>query len=48
MFDGQPTEEDDAETQLYRKAVQIVAESQKASTSYIQRSCALATTVRRG
>jgi S-DNA-T family DNA segregation ATPase FtsK/SpoIIIE len=37
MFDGQPTEEDDAETQLYRKAVQIVAESQKASTSYIQR-----------
>ncbi|HET7708566.1 MAG TPA: DNA translocase FtsK 4TM domain-containing protein, partial [Sphingomicrobium sp.] len=37
LFDGQPTEEDDAETQLYRKAVQIVAESQKASTSYLQR-----------
>jgi len=37
MFDGQPTGEDDAETQLYRKAVQIVAESQKASTSYLQR-----------
>jgi len=37
LFDGQPTGEDDAETQLYRKAVQIVAESQKASTSYIQR-----------
>jgi S-DNA-T family DNA segregation ATPase FtsK/SpoIIIE len=37
LFDGQPTGEDDAETQLYRKAVQIVAESQKASTSYVQR-----------
>ena len=37
LFDGQPTQEDDAETQLYKKAVQIVAESQKASTSYIQR-----------
>ena len=37
LFDGQPTAEDDAETQLYKKAVQIVAESQKASTSYIQR-----------
>jgi S-DNA-T family DNA segregation ATPase FtsK/SpoIIIE len=37
MFEGQPTEDDDAETQLYRKAVQTVAESQKASTSYIQR-----------
>ena len=36
-FDGQPEGEEDAETQLYRKAVQIVAESQKASTSYIQR-----------
>ena len=31
------TGEDDAETQLYRKAIQIVAESQKASTSYLQR-----------
>ena len=29
--------EEDAETQLYRKAIQTVAESQKASTSYIQR-----------
>ena len=37
LFDGQPTGEDDAETQLYSKAVQIVAESQKASTSYLQR-----------
>jgi DNA segregation ATPase FtsK/SpoIIIE, S-DNA-T family len=37
LFDGQPAENDDPETQLYRKAVQIVAESQKASTSYIQR-----------
>jgi S-DNA-T family DNA segregation ATPase FtsK/SpoIIIE len=37
LFDGQPTEAEDAESQLYRKAVQIVAESQKASTSYLQR-----------
>jgi DNA segregation ATPase FtsK/SpoIIIE, S-DNA-T family len=37
LFDGQPTEDDDAETQLYKKAVQIVAESQKASVSYLQR-----------
>jgi S-DNA-T family DNA segregation ATPase FtsK/SpoIIIE len=37
MFEGQPTGEDDLDNQLYRKAVQIVAESQKASTSYIQR-----------
>ena len=37
MFEGQPVGEDDAETQLFRKAVQIVAESQKASTSYLQR-----------
>ena len=37
LFDGQPTGEDDAETALYRKAIQTVAESQKASTSYIQR-----------
>jgi S-DNA-T family DNA segregation ATPase FtsK/SpoIIIE len=36
-FDGQPEGEEDAESQLYRKAVQIVAESQKASTSYLQR-----------
>jgi DNA segregation ATPase FtsK/SpoIIIE, S-DNA-T family len=37
MFEGQPTGEDDAETQMFRKAIQIVAESQKASTSYLQR-----------
>ncbi|HEX8527634.1 DNA translocase FtsK [Allosphingosinicella sp.] len=37
VFEGQPIGEDDAETQLYRKAVQTVAESQKASTSYLQR-----------
>jgi S-DNA-T family DNA segregation ATPase FtsK/SpoIIIE len=37
LFDGQPTAEDDPETQLYRKAVQTVAEAQKASTSYLQR-----------
>ncbi|WP_265528202.1 DNA translocase FtsK [Sphingomicrobium marinum] len=37
LFDGQPVGEDDAETQQFRKAVQIVAESQKASTSYLQR-----------
>jgi S-DNA-T family DNA segregation ATPase FtsK/SpoIIIE len=37
MFEGQPTGEDDAETALFRKAVQVVAESQKASTSYLQR-----------
>ncbi len=37
MFEGQPVGEDDPEAQLYRKAVQTVAESQKASTSYLQR-----------
>jgi S-DNA-T family DNA segregation ATPase FtsK/SpoIIIE len=37
LFDGQPTGEDDAETAMYKKAIQVVAESQKASTSYIQR-----------
>jgi len=37
MFEGQPTGEDDAETAQFRKAVQVVAESQKASTSYLQR-----------
>ena len=36
MFEGQPVGED-AETKLFRKAVQVVAESQKASTSYLQR-----------
>ena len=33
MFEGQPIGEDDAETQLYPQGVQVVAESQKASTS---------------
>ncbi len=37
LFDGQPTGNDDPETQLYRKAIQTVAESQKASVSYLQR-----------
>jgi len=37
QLDGAPAGEDDAESQLYRKAIQIVAESQKASTSYLQR-----------
>jgi len=37
LFEGQPIGDDDPETQLYRKAIQIVAESQKASTSYLQR-----------
>jgi S-DNA-T family DNA segregation ATPase FtsK/SpoIIIE len=37
MFEGQPTGEDDPDTALYRKALQVVAESQKASTSYVQR-----------
>jgi DNA segregation ATPase FtsK/SpoIIIE, S-DNA-T family len=41
MFEGQPTGEDDPEAQLYRKAVQTVAESQKASTSYLQRQLRL-------
>ncbi len=36
-MDGAPTGEDSAEDQLYRKALQVVAESQKASTSYVQR-----------
>jgi DNA segregation ATPase FtsK/SpoIIIE, S-DNA-T family len=36
-MDGAPTGEDNPEDQLYRRAVQIVAESQKASTSYVQR-----------
>ncbi len=35
-MDGAPGE-DSAEDALYRKAVQVVAESQKASTSYVQR-----------
>ncbi len=37
QMDGAPTGEDNPEDQLYRRAVQIVAESQKASTSYVQR-----------
>jgi len=41
MFEGQPIGNDDSETQLYRKAVQTVAESQKASTSYLQRQLRL-------
>jgi DNA segregation ATPase FtsK/SpoIIIE, S-DNA-T family len=36
-LDGAPDGDDDPESALYRKAVQIVAESQKASTSYLQR-----------
>ena len=32
-----PDEGDDEEADLYRRAIQVVAESQKASTSYIQR-----------
>jgi S-DNA-T family DNA segregation ATPase FtsK/SpoIIIE len=34
---GLPIDEGDAESELYRRAIQIVAESQKASTSYLQR-----------
>ncbi len=37
MMEGAPNGEDSAEDQLYRRAIQVVAESQKASTSYIQR-----------
>ena len=37
MMEGAPNGEDNAEDQMYRKAIQVVAESQKASTSYIQR-----------
>jgi DNA segregation ATPase FtsK/SpoIIIE, S-DNA-T family len=36
-FDGAPKGDDSPEDQLYRRAVQTVAESQKASTSYVQR-----------
>ncbi len=36
-IDGAPTGEDSVEDQLFRKAIQVVAESQKASTSYVQR-----------
>jgi DNA segregation ATPase FtsK/SpoIIIE, S-DNA-T family len=36
-IDGAPSGEDSPEDQLFRRAVQVVAESQKASTSYVQR-----------
>ncbi len=36
-IDGAPDGEDSAEDQMFRRSVQVVAESQKASTSYIQR-----------
>ncbi|MDB5690175.1 MAG: cell division protein FtsK [Sphingomonas bacterium] len=36
-LDGAPSGEDSAEDQAYRKARQLVAESQKASTSWLQR-----------
>ncbi|MGV3481595.1 MAG: DNA translocase FtsK 4TM domain-containing protein [Sphingobium sp.] len=36
-LDGAPTGDDSPEDQEYRKAVQLVAESQKASTSWLQR-----------
>jgi S-DNA-T family DNA segregation ATPase FtsK/SpoIIIE len=36
-LDGAPSGEDSPEDSLYRRGVQIVAESQKASTSYVQR-----------
>ncbi|WP_265587444.1 FtsK/SpoIIIE family DNA translocase [Sphingomicrobium arenosum] len=36
-LDGEPTGDEDPETQQLRQAIQIVATSQKASTSYLQR-----------
>ncbi len=36
-IDGAPTGEDSADDQQFRQAVQVVAESQKASISYVQR-----------
>jgi len=36
-IEGAPTGPDDPETQLYRKAVQLVVENRKASTSWLQR-----------
>lgn len=36
-MDGAPSGDDNPEDALYRKAVQVVAESQKASVSYVQR-----------
>lgn len=37
VLDGTPTGEDSAEDQQYRNAIQLVCESQKASTSWLQR-----------
>lgn len=37
LFDGEPTGDDSAEEQQFRQACQLVAESQKASTSWLQR-----------
>ncbi|MGH6612975.1 DNA translocase FtsK [Sphingomonas sp.] len=37
VLDGTPTGEDSAEDQQYRSAIQLVVESQKASTSWLQR-----------
>ena len=37
VLDGSPTGEDSAEDQQYRSAIQLVCESQKASTSWLQR-----------
>ena len=36
-LDGQPADDDSPDAALYRKAVEVVATSQKASTSYVQR-----------
>ncbi|WP_419827037.1 DNA translocase FtsK 4TM domain-containing protein [Sphingomonas sp.] len=36
-LDGAPADDDSPDAALYRKACQVVAESQKASTSYVQR-----------
>jgi S-DNA-T family DNA segregation ATPase FtsK/SpoIIIE len=36
-MDGAPADDDSPDAALYRKACQVVAESQKASTSYVQR-----------
>ncbi len=42
MLDGAPTGEDSAEDQQYRAAIQLVVESQKASTSWLQRQLRVA------
>ena len=36
-MEGAPSGPDDPETQLYHKAVQLVVENRKASTSWLQR-----------